>query len=330
MKFIAIIGLALSFLLVPGERTMLHWQDTEPPINLSKLPTHPFARPVPAIERALIISIDGLRPDVLLRADAPNIRRLYQSGSFTFWARTTALAVTLPSHVSMLTGATPEQHGITWNGVLSPNHPIYPAVPTLFEYAHHAGYSTAMVIGKTKFVSLTKPGTLDWVYLPPIAYVTDAVVADEAVKFIRAHQPQVLFVHFPGVDVAGHGRGWGTPAQVLAAAEADRAVGLVLAALDKMHLRDSTFILVTADHGGQNRGHGPNDPRSQFIPWIACGPGISSNLDLTRYPKLTVDTEDTFATVCWLLGIPTAPRRLHGKPITEMIQRTELLQTVAP
>src|SRR5688572_265896 len=54
--------------------------------------------------RMIGISIDGLRPDLLLGADAPNIRSLIERGSFTFWAMTTDVAVTLPSHVSMLTG----------------------------------------------------------------------------------------------------------------------------------------------------------------------------------------------------------------------------------
>ena len=69
------------------------------------------ARPL-AVRRVLIVSIDGLRPDALLRANAPAIRGLMQRGSFSMWARTTAVSVTLPSHVSMLTGVTPNHHHI--------------------------------------------------------------------------------------------------------------------------------------------------------------------------------------------------------------------------
>ena len=67
-------------------------------------------RPVPGIDHVLIISVDGLRPDVLLRADTPNMHTLFHNGSFTFWARTTAQSITLPSHVSMLTGVVPEKN----------------------------------------------------------------------------------------------------------------------------------------------------------------------------------------------------------------------------
>ncbi len=50
-----------------------------------------------------------------LRAEMPNLRGLMKRGAFTFWAETTDVAVTLPSHTSMLTGVTPEKHGIHWN-----------------------------------------------------------------------------------------------------------------------------------------------------------------------------------------------------------------------
>ena len=64
--------------------------------------------------RVLIISVDGLRPDLALRANMPAVRSLIARGSFTFWAKTTAMAVTLPSHTSMLTGVHPGKHGILW------------------------------------------------------------------------------------------------------------------------------------------------------------------------------------------------------------------------
>src|SRR5512140_2744659 len=109
--------------------------------------------------RVLIVSIDGLRPDIALRANMPTLRRLLSEGSFTFFAETTDLAVTLPSHVSMLTGNPPEVHGVTWHDDREPRRP---EVPTLFEVAHRAGYTTAMVSGKAKFRALALAGGLDW------------------------------------------------------------------------------------------------------------------------------------------------------------------------
>jgi hypothetical protein len=290
--------------------------------------THPTSRPdrpIPAIQRVLIISVDGLRPDLALRADTPVIHRLLKTASFTFWARTTAVAVTLPSHVSMLTGCAPNKHGIEWNRDLPFSEPIYPNVPTLFELAHKAGYSTAMIAGKPKFATLNKPGTIDWVALPYREPVTDAAVAIRSVAIIRAHHPQLLFVHLPNVDTVGHAKGWGTPEQLTAIADADRAIGKILAAERDEHLLDKTLVIITADHGGAGLSHGPDDPRSRTIPWIAVGPTIRPNYDLTRIAPLDVQTYDTFATACFVLGLHPASY-IDGKPIKEIFTQLELLE----
>lgn len=286
-------------------------------------------RPEARIRRVVIISVDGLRPDLALRADTPNIHALFNSGSYSFWARTTAESVTLPSHTSMLTGVVPVKHGIQWNFDLPLTRAVYPLFPTIFELARQCGYTTAMVAGKSKFVILAKPKTLNWEFIPYTEKIEDYEVADQAAAMILLHQPDVLFVHLPGVDNAGHAFGWSSRQQMQAIAQADRAIGNVLWALDQRNLRDSTFILVTADHGGAGLSHGPDDDRSRHIPWIAVGPGIRRGLDLTIYPNLVINTEDTFATAAYLMGIPII-RQIDGKPVMEILDRSgaELLQPV--
>jgi len=280
---------------------------------LHAVPPRPV-RPIPAIERIVVISIDGLRPDRLLLADTPVLHAMVKEGAYTFWAKTTAVSVTLPSHVSMLTGMTPNKHGIEWNGDLPFSQPVYPLFPTIFETAKLGGYTTALVCGKNKFGPLTKPGTLDYAFVPEKNLESDAEVADEAVKAIGLLKPDLLFVHFPTVDRIGHQFGWGSAEQLAAIALADRAVGRVVAALEEAGLRKSALIIVTADHGGQGKSHGADDARSRHIPWIASGPGVRAGFDLTQIADLEVRTEDTACTVLYLLGAPL-PAYLEGKPV---------------
>jgi len=272
-------------------------------------------RPVEAIDRVLIVSIDGLRPDLLLRAFMPHVRGLCSAGSYTFWAETTVEAYTLPCHVSMLTGVLSAKHGVTWNDY---SEESYPNVPTLFEMAGQAGYSTAMATGKMKFIVLTKPGTIDHYYLPADEPVADRDVAGQAEKLIREHRPQVLFVHLAETDQAGHKYGWGSSEQIAAIERADEAVGLILAVLADLKLADSTLVIVTADHGGSGKNHGENDPRSRFIPWIAKGPGVRQDFDLTQIGERRIGTEDTFATACAFLGIDPG-EECQGRPVLEIL-----------
>ncbi|MEA2736396.1 MAG: hypothetical protein QOE14_2847 [Humisphaera sp.] len=277
------------------------------------------------VQRALIISVDGLRPDVLLRADAPRIRALMKQGAFTLWARSTAVSITLPTHVSMLTGVEPQIHGIHWNGDLPLSQPVYPKVATIFELAKRAGYSTGAVTGKSKFNVLGKPGTIDHAYWPDEAKSDDADVAAHAQQILRSQQPEVFFVHFPGVDNTGHKVGWGTQEQLDAVAVADKSVGQLVDALAELNLFDKTLIILTADHGGAGRTHGADDFRSRHIPWIAVGPSVRKNYDLTMNRDLVVETYDTFATVCAMLDIPVTPKRT-GKFVEDILEKRELLK----
>lgn len=274
-----------------------------------------------------MISVDGLRPDLLIRADTPNIRALMEQGSFSMWARTTDVAVTLPSHTTMLTGVAPEKHGIHFNND-GPDVPVYPNVPTLFELGKRVGYTTGIAAGKSKLAILAKPGTVNCTMIPAKATVfEDEVVGQNAAELIRSHQVEILLVHFAGPDKAGHKFGWGTPEQLAALEGVDKAIGVVLDALRDAKQFDETLIILSADHGGQGKSHGKDDMRSRYIPWIAVGPGIRKNFDLTRFKDLNIRTEDTFATICRFLDIPVEGE-IDGKFVELIREDADLMATV--
>jgi arylsulfatase A-like enzyme len=218
----------------------------------------------------------------------------------------------------MLTGTLSATHGVTWNDYIEES---YSSVPTLFEVAKSSGFSTAMVTGKMKFIALLKPNTVDHFFLPPDEPVSDWEVAERAESFMHQHRPQLMFIHLPGVDTVGHESGWGSPEQLAAIGRADQAVGLVLDALADLTLTESTLVILTADHGGAGVDHEANDPRSHFIPWIAAGPGLRRDFDLTRARHKPIRIEDTFATACAFLGIQPG-EYVVGKPVFEVLETT--------
>src|SRR5262245_9782830 len=190
---------------------LLSWIAVASPLHAQR--SEPQAVAMPGVRGVLLVSVDGLRPDLALRAQAPVFKGLMARGCYSLQALTTPVAVTLPSHTSMVTGVPPEIHGITWNGDPPPGK-LYPARPTLFELARAAGYRTAMAAGKSKFVALDVPGTLDRSFVPSVTVTSDTTVTDTAVRWILESAPQVLFVHLPNVDTAGHSMGWGSSQQL--------------------------------------------------------------------------------------------------------------------
>ena len=176
-----------------------------------------------------------------------------------------------------------------WNRDFKTVDPLYPRVPTLFEAAKRHGYTTAVAVGKEKFDMLDRPGVLDWKFIPTKTMVETADVIGPAIDIIRQYKPDVMLVHLPSVDNRGHQMGWASPQQMKAIEDADTAVGKLLKVMDETGLSESTLTILTADHGGAGRNHGPDDPRSRHIPWVAIGPHIRHGVDLTVYPKLTVE-----------------------------------------
>lgn len=303
--------------------TQASTRPAEPPSPFIRPKAQPTSRPVEQIRHVLVVSIDGLRPDLMLLGDTPNLHDLMKRGCYSMWARTTPNSITLPSHVSMMTGVTPRRHDVEWNREFKTVEPLYPRVPTLFEAAKRHGYTTAVAAGKSKFEMFDRPGVLDWSFIPDKPKVETADVVGPAVLIIEEHKPDVMLVHLPSVDNRGHEIGWASKEQMKAIADADAAVGRLLKALDDAGLADSTLLIVTADHGGAGRSHGPDDPRSRHIPWIVAGPGVRKGVDLTTYPKLTVNIEDTFATACWLMGIPPTLPDLDGVPVKVILEQND-------
>jgi predicted AlkP superfamily pyrophosphatase or phosphodiesterase len=73
----------------------------------------------------LLISIDGMRPDYVLKADQyrlkiPHLRRLLSEGAHASGVRGVVPTVTYPSHTTILTGVWPAKHGIYSNVAFDP------------------------------------------------------------------------------------------------------------------------------------------------------------------------------------------------------------------
>jgi predicted AlkP superfamily pyrophosphatase or phosphodiesterase len=301
-------------------------------LNVILFLTRAAADPVteePLAHHVVIFSIDGCRPDCLLRANAPTVRDLMKRGSFTFWARTTDIAITLPSHTSMMTGVPPEVHGILVNEEKPGQSIPYPAVPTLFEIAKAHGYTTALFSTKRKFDTLARPGSVDWSFIAREATSPDDLgIASKAADAIRQHKPGVTMVHLGNCDIVGHAIGWGSPAQIAAIEQADTAVSKVIQAIHDANMDDDTLIILTSDHGGAGLQHGANDMRSRYIPWIAVGPNVRQNFDITLSRDVYPRTEDTFATACYFLALPI-PSNVVGHPILQILHNRELLTPVS-
>ena len=255
----------------------------------------------------LILSIDGLRPEVISLAPMPNLLSLMQTSAYSLSAQTILPSATLPSHASMLGGYCPDVHGVNWNDYIPENG--YAFGTDLFDIAHAAGLETWMFVGKEKLQQVTEPESLTGFVF---GSYRDSELADQLIAEFPANFG-VLFVQFALVYGMGHVHGWLSPEQLSVAFRADEAFGKILAELDTRGLRNETLMIITADHGGHDTSHGSSRPEDMTIPWIASGPGVRPGALTT-----TVHTMDTAATAAFALGLQ-APADWDGVPVYEAL-----------
>ncbi|MGC4074039.1 MAG: alkaline phosphatase family protein [Nibricoccus sp.] len=57
-------------------------------------------------------------------------------------------------------------------------------------------------------------------------------------------------VHYPEVDSLGHSKGWGSKEQFVKIEETDGELAQLFASLERAGIRQSTVVILSADHGG--------------------------------------------------------------------------------
>jgi len=206
----------------------------------------------------------------------------------------------------MLTGFCPARHGVDWNDYDPAQG--YAIGTDLFDLAHAAGLETFMVVSKEKLVQLTEPQSLDH-----FEYINDRglIIAQYVAEQVIPQGFGVLFVHFPTPDWMGHEHGWMSWQYLDVLRQDDRALGILLQALDQAGLRSSTLVIVTADHGGHDTTHGSLLVEDMTVPWVITGPGVRPG-EL----GVPINTTDTAATAGWALGLEL-PSDWDGLPVLE-------------
>ncbi len=269
------------------------------------------AAPAPLVPHVILIGVDGLSPLGIQQTETPHLASLVNRGAHTWRARGVMPTSSSPNWASMIMGAGPEQHGVTSNDWQPDKFEFPPSVkgprgifPTIYGALREQRPTSHIAIFHDwkDYARLTERDMIDLIVHPPNDGKTNVgakLTMAAAVKHLREKKPTLLFVHLDNVDHAGHQPGWFTEPYLAEVRVADQLIGDLLAALRETGLEDRTVVIVTADHGGKNKGHGGNTMGELEIPWIIAGPGIKRGFTITD----PVNTWDTAATLAKLLGV---------------------------
>jgi hypothetical protein len=264
--------------------------------------------------RVIVVGVDGLSVDGVSTARVPRLRELMARSAWTLEARGVLPTLSSPNWASAINGASPAQHGITSNGYLRHMVEFQPVCrtedgkfPTIFGLLRTAYPASRIAVfhdwdGFANLLEKDAPDVLR--HVAGAAQTTAAAVA-----YWTANRPALMFLHLDNVDHAGHAHGWLSKEYYQAVEDADGYVGQVLDMVDALSARESTYILVTSDHGGTKHGHGKNSLAEIQIPWILAGPGVTP-----AQIAVPVNIFDTALTVAWIFHLDPSQCWI-GRPV---------------
>ncbi len=266
----------------------------------------------PLARRVYVIVVDGANRGRLWQARTPVMDRLAREGTEYLGVEPAYPARTVVCFSSMLTGATPAEHGMRSN--FAPRLGV--RRESIFEVLERHGRSGRLVgiahlldpFGEDVVRSVTS--------VQPTSQIDDSLCA-EGRRVVDEEDPDLLVLQLLAADQLGHVRGTRNPEYLDQLAETDRHVGAFLAFLAERGKLDDATVILMADHG-QGRGiggHGHLDWGERPVPFVVWGAGAVPDA-IDREPRSVLELARTVAT---LLGVE-APAAARGRPLVPALE----------
>ncbi|ATL49553.1 alkaline phosphatase [Chitinophaga caeni] len=265
-------------------------------------PAFAQSKGVKGVKHVILIGLDGFGSYSIPKAEMPRLKEMMQQGSWTIKARNVLPTSSAVNWASLLMGASPEIHGYTeWNS-RKPEIPsrvvdqfgMFPSIFTLL-YEQKPKYSAGVIYTWEGIGYLFPKQTVK----KDVHCESDSMTTAVATDYIKNEKPNFLFIHFDQPDETGHKIGHDTPEYYAQLKIQDQLIGKILDAIKESGTWDETIVMLTADHGGINKGHGGKTLQEIEIPWLIMGKGIKKNQEIQE----TVNTFDTAATIAYIFGL---------------------------
>lgn len=257
--------------------------------------------------RVIVIAIDGCRADRLREARTPFLDQLRAEGTEYTNMATVYPARTVTCFSSMLTGASPRDHGMRSNFVPS----LGVKCESLFDVLARAGMKGRLV-GIAHLVDAFGHDVVRTVTSVMHNDEIDAALVERAKRVLREEDPALLVLQLLSLDQTGHARGSYNGEYLGKIEETDRTIRDFVGWCRSNGFLDGATVIVTSDHGQGIGigGHGHLTPSEIVVPCILWGEGVpaAGSFDEPRF------ITDVAPTVSRFLGVPP-PARSVGESL---------------
>lgn len=273
-------------------------------------------------KHVVLIGLDGWGAYSVPKADIPTIKQLMADGSYTLEKRSALPSSSAINWASMFMGAGPELHGYTQWGSKTPElpsrelneHGIFPTIFQLLRNAQpEAEIGCLYEWDGIKYL-------VDTLALSHHAQAPDYNKHPEALcsmaeTYIKEKQPTFLAVCFDNPDHVGHQAGHDTPEYYAKLKELDAYVARIVQAVKDAGMLEQTIFILTADHGGINKGHGGKTMQEMQTPFIISGKNVRKGLE---FPESMMQY-DVASTIAYIFGLEQ-PQVWIGRPMKQVFR----------
>jgi predicted AlkP superfamily pyrophosphatase or phosphodiesterase len=281
-----------------------------------------LAQGLSQVKAVIVLGVDGLEANALRSRMPSHFQSFQREGAYSLSARGVMPTITFPNFASMLSGAGPEQHGVTSNRWRPDHFDIAPSCtgrggifPTIFGVLREERPSAklAMFFDGEGFPFIVEPGVPDKIAAAEGSDKTLALALD----YIASERPSLVFLHLDLMDHAGHTEGFDSPAYAQALTHSNELLGALMEKLRASGMLESTIVILTSDHGGVGKNHGGTSMTELEIPWMIRGPGVLAGKEI----QAPINTFDTASTIAYIFGLKQ-PACWIGKPVTDAFAGT--------
>ena len=134
-------------------------------------------------------------------------------------------------------------------------------------------------------------------------------------KYITEKKPNLVTICFDNPDHVGHADGHDTPAYYAKLKELDGYIGQIVDAIKAAGIYDKSIIIITADHGGINKGHGGKTMQEMETPFIIAGKNIKKGGAFEE----SMMQFDCASTIAYIFGLKQ-PQVWIGRPMMQVFK----------
>ncbi|MEP7197907.1 MAG: alkaline phosphatase family protein [Saprospiraceae bacterium] len=220
--------------------------------------------------KVLLIGIDGLRSDVVIKAKTPNLKFLANNGFGTFESYHQDITMSAPSWISILSGVYHNKHGVKNNTFSNSHYSNYPMICNLAKQINPK-LKFGMYMEWANFRNNIEQKGWDQIISGDLAHSNKTT--RECKDWISNSDLDFYFVYYGECDITGHKTGFSpyNPFYVRSVEHIDKQIGKIIASLKsrKNYDDEDWLILITTDHGGKMIGHGGLSTSERKMIWLA-------------------------------------------------------------